>query len=128
MTAHTDQIVRRYFATVADLSSTADDLRVLLAPDATFRELPNPISPRGHVRTLEETIEGFMAGKRRLESQSIDLLEVLVADDRAAVRSVWRGRANGVDLVAHMAGFLQVRDGRIVSHDTYDCYEPFALP
>jgi hypothetical protein len=29
--------------------------------------------------------------------------------------------------VAHMAGFVRVRDGLIVEHITYDCYEPFSL-
>ncbi|MCW2688977.1 MAG: hypothetical protein JWR37_3867 [Mycobacterium sp.] len=46
--------------------------------------------------------------------------------------SGWRGTvaadnerfAAGTELVAEMAGFLTVRDGRIVAHDTYDCYPP----
>ncbi|WP_344091314.1 nuclear transport factor 2 family protein [Microbacterium deminutum] len=123
----TEDVVRRYFSVVADLGSTADDLREVVASDAVFTELPNPISPNGHVRTLDETIAGFEAGKARLSAQSIDIHEILVAGDRAAVRSTWRGSVGDTEIVAHMGGFLTVRDGRVSAHETYDCYEPFAL-
>lgn len=126
--ASIDDTVRRYFAVVADLSSTVDDLHAIVGPDARFREMPNPIAPAGAVRDLTQTTEGFLAGKRRLSAQRIDIDEILVVpDDRAVVRSTWRGRIGETDIVSHMAGFLRIRDGRIVEHITYDCYEPFAL-
>ncbi|MFC6325169.1 nuclear transport factor 2 family protein [Microbacterium koreense] len=125
--ASTAAAIRAYFATVADLDSTEAELRALLDPDATFRELPNAIAPNGHVRDVEETIAGFLAGKSRLSTQEIDIDELLVSGDRAAVRSTWRGTIAGTAIVAHMAGFVTVRDGRILAHDTYDCYEPFTL-
>ena len=125
--ATTEEVVRRYFAIVADLSSTADELRAVLAPDAVLTELPNPISPRGHTRSVDETVAGFEAGKARLSAQTIDIHEVLVAGERAAVRSTWRGVVGENEIVAHMGGFVTVRDGRVAAHDTYDCYEPFAL-
>ncbi|MEU1973589.1 nuclear transport factor 2 family protein [Microbacterium sp. NPDC019599] len=123
----TEDIVRRYFAIVADLGSTADELRAIVLNDAVFIERPNPISPNGHVRTLDETVAGFEAGKSRLTAQSIEIHEVLVAGERAAVRSTWRGTIGATEIVAHMAGFVTVRDGRIAAHETFDCYEPFAL-
>ena len=59
--------------------------------------------------------------------------DVLVAGARVATRSTWRGTIGieagslepGDELVAHMAGFITVRDGMIAEHQTYDCYEPF---
>lgn len=123
----TEDVIRRYFAVVADLGSTVGDLRSLLASDAVFVELPNPISPTGHTRTRDQTIAGFESGKARLDEQSIDIEEVLVAGDRAAVRSTWAARIGDTRIVAHMGGFLTVRDGLIVRHETYDCYEPFTL-
>jgi ketosteroid isomerase-like protein len=125
--ATTEDVVRHYFAIVADLSTSADDLRAVLTPDAVLTELPNPISPNGHVRSVDETVAGFEAGKARLSAQSIDIHEILVAGDRAAVRSTWRGTVGAAEIVAHMGGFITVRDGRIAAHETYDCYEPFAL-
>jgi hypothetical protein len=54
------------------------------------------------------------------------------------VRVTWSGTVGidaggftaGIRLVAHIAGFLTVRGGRVVEHTTYDCYKPFerALP
>lgn len=125
--ASIEDVVRRYFSVVADLSSTSEDLHEIVDPDARFHELPSPIAPRGALRDLAQTTEGFLAGKRRLSAQRIDVYEILVHDDRAVVRSTWSGRIGETDIVAHMAGFLRVRDGRIVEHITYDCYEPFAL-
>jgi len=124
----TEALIRRYFAIVADLASSEDELRAVLHPDAVLRELPNPIAPTGHVRGVDETVAGFLSGKARLTEQRIEVLEVLVAGDRAAVRSVWLGRLGDTEITAHMAGFITVRDNRIAAHDTYDCYEPFALP
>ncbi|GAA3629878.1 hypothetical protein GCM10022200_10760 [Microbacterium awajiense] len=121
-------VVRRYFAVVGDLGSTEEQLRAILDPRAVFRELPNPIAPAGHTRDLEQTVSGFLAGKSRLTDQRIDIHELLVSGERIAVRSTWRGVIGETEIVAHMAGFVTVRDGRVVAHDTYDCYEPFTLP
>jgi ketosteroid isomerase-like protein len=123
----TEQLVRRYFSIVADLGSSVSDLDSVLAPDAVFHELPNPISPAGATRDLEATRAGFAAGKERLSAQRIDIDEILVFGDRAVVRSRWEGEIGTTSIVAHMAGFVRVRDGRIVEHITYDCYEPFSL-
>ncbi|MDZ8160488.1 nuclear transport factor 2 family protein [Microbacterium aquimaris] len=120
-------VIARYFDVVGDLASTEADLRAILHPDAVFRELPNPISPHGHERTVDETVEGFLAGKARLTAQRIDIHEIVGGGERFAVRSTWRGTIGDTEIVAHMAGFLTVRDGLIVEHDTYDCYEPFTL-
>ena len=43
------------------------------------------------------------------------------------MRSTWRGTIEGTDVVAHMAGWVTVRDGRILRHETYDCYEPLRI-
>lgn len=125
--ASTEDIVRRYFAVVADLSSTTADLHEIVDADARFQEMPNAITPRGAVRDVAQTTAGFLAGKSRLSAQRIDIDEILVHDDRAVVRSTWTGRVGDTEVVAHMAGFVRVRDGRIVEHVTYDCYEPFSL-
>jgi ketosteroid isomerase-like protein len=125
--------VIRYFETVADLGSTEDDLRAVVHPDARFVEHPNPVVPAGAVRDAAESEQGFRAGKALLAEQSFELHEVLVAGDRAAVRGTWIGvvgvdagpYTRGTRMVAHMGGFLTVKDDRILEHETFDCYEPF---
>jgi ketosteroid isomerase-like protein len=108
----------------------------LLAPEVRVTEHPNAISPNGGVRDRESTIAGFVAGKNLLREQSFDVHEVVVAGDRAAVRLTWRGVVGvdagrlsaGQELVAEIASFLTVRDGQVVSQETFDCYQPFAQP
>ncbi len=127
-------VVRRYFAVVADLSSTEDQLREVLHPEAVFIEHPNPIQPQGARKDVEATVNGFASGKALLSHQSIEIHDVLVDGDRVAVRSTWTGTVAldagplkaGTTLIAHMGGFVTVREGLIASHETYDCYEPFA--
>jgi ketosteroid isomerase-like protein len=134
--ADVESVVRRYYGVVADLSSGVDDLQPLLAPEVRVTEHPNAISPNGGVRDRESTIAGFVAGKNLLREQSFDVHEVVVAGDRAAVRLTWRGVVGvdagrlsaGQELVAEIASFLTVRDGQVVSQETFDCYQPFAQP
>jgi ketosteroid isomerase-like protein len=130
--ATVESVVRHYYAVVSDLASDETDLRALLADDVRVTEHPNAITPAGAVRDLDTTLQGFRAGKALLREQDFDIHDVLVAGERAAVRATWRGVV-GVDagpfhagqvLIAHVAALLTVRDGQVVEHETYDCYEP----
>ena len=96
-----EDVVRRYYATVSDLRSTEDDRR--------------------------------RAGRSLLREQAFDGHEVVTSGHRAAVRATWRGvvgtdagpfRADQ-ELRAHVAALLTVRGGRVVEHETFECYEPF---
>jgi ketosteroid isomerase-like protein len=125
-------VIRRYFEIVADLGSSRESLVELLHPDVRVIEHPNAINPCGAVRDREAIVAGFLAGKALLAAQSIDILELLVSENRAAVRATWRGTigdgtdalASGAELVADIAGWLTVEDGRIREHETFDCYQP----
>ena len=86
------------------------------------------------MRDRDAALAGFVAGKALLERQTIDVHELLVSGDRVAVRATWRGTihegtdalAPGAELVADIAAWLTVVDGRIREHETFDCYEPFS--
>jgi ketosteroid isomerase-like protein len=127
-----DHLVRRYFAVVADLASTEDDLRALLDPDVLIVEHPNAVNPHGSRRDLKATIAGFHAGKRLLRHQQFDIHEVLAVDDRAAIRATWKGTIGtitgpyrpGHQLVAHVAALVTFQDEQIVRHESFDCYDP----
>ena len=125
-------IVRRYFEIVADLGSSADALLDVLHPDVRVTERPNALNPRGMVRDRDAVVAGFLLGKRLLARQTIDILELLVSGDRVAVRATWRGTIGegtdalppGTELIAHIAAWLAVEEGRVREHETFDCYEP----
>ena len=130
--ANVEEVVRRYFAVVGDLTSTEDDLRPLLSADLTVIEHPNAVTPHGARRNLSTTLTGFRAGKDLLREQQFDIYEIFVVDDRAAVRAIWKGTIGvaagpycaGQHLVAQVAAFVTIRDGQIVHHESFDCYDP----
>lgn len=138
MANNVEATVREYYRVVGDLSCTEREFMAIVAPDAIFTEHPNPIAPRGAVRTVEENLAGFRAGRVLLSEQTIEVLEVLISGDRAAVRAAWSGTVSpnvpargaippGAELTCVMAAFLTVRDNQIVTHDTYDCYPPLPV-
>jgi ketosteroid isomerase-like protein len=125
-------VVKRYFEVVADLDSSVDDVLAMLHPSVRITEHPNVITPRGAVRDRDAVVAGFLAGKRLLAAQTIDVHEMLVSGDRVAVRATWCGTVGqgapslpaGTELVAHIAALLTVEDGTVREHETFDCYEP----
>ena len=117
-------ILDDFFAAVAAFDE--DALAPLLHPDVRISEMPNAMNREGSERTREEALEAFRRGRGLLAEQSYDVHEVIEAGDTIAARATWRGRlSEGAELLAHIATFTQVRDGRIVRHATYDCYEEF---
>ncbi len=134
----TEATVRGYYRVVGDLSCTEEELREIVQPDAVFIEHPNPIVPRGAERSPEQMLAGFRAGRALLSDQQMEILDVIVDGDRAAVRATWRGVVGadrgpftaGTELTCVMGGFVTVREGKVARHETYDCYPPLpvALP
>jgi hypothetical protein len=109
-------------------------LRVLFTDDARTREHPNLIKPRGGETELAQMLAASSAGAGLLAKQSYDVHSALEVGPLAILRLTWTGvvardmgpfRAGQV-LTAKIAQFIETRDGRVASIDTYDCYEPFA--
>jgi ketosteroid isomerase-like protein len=127
-------VVRRNFEIVGDLGSPPEALLDVLDPAVRIIEHPNAINPRGSDRDRDGAVAAFTAGKSLLSAQAFDVHEVVVAGERAAVRATWRGTIGsgsdalpaGTQLVAHVAAWMTVAEGRIREHETFDCYEPLA--
>lgn len=132
-TTDVEDVVRRYYDVVGDLTRSEEELAALLHPAAVVVEHPNPVTPAGARRGVAESLAGFRAGRTLLSEQAFDVHEVIVTGERAAVRARWEGTvgrdagpfAAGDRLTAHVAAFLTVRDGQVLGHETFDCYEPF---
>jgi ketosteroid isomerase-like protein len=115
------------FAAAADFDT--DRLAALMHPDVRFDEMPNAIAPHGNAYGFDAALAGFRKGRETLSAQHYDIHCKLEHGDTIAARATWRGTlaATGQELVAHIATFTQVRDGRIFRHATYDCYEPIKV-
>jgi ketosteroid isomerase-like protein len=108
-------------------------LRELYTPDVVSVEHPNPISRRGSRADLDRIVVASDAGAALLSSQRYTIRDVHEDGNLVIFRYTWTGviavdrgpfRA-GQELVAHVAAFAGITDGRISSFETFDCYEPF---
>ncbi len=125
--------LRRLHAAL-EAGAHGEELRDLFTEDAVTVERPNLLNPGGAETPLEKMLAASSAGAGLLERQRYDVADIVERGDTAAVRLTWTGviardagpfRA-GQMLTAHIAQFATVRDGRIASIETYDCYEPFS--
>jgi ketosteroid isomerase-like protein len=109
-------------------------LRAFYTPDAISIEHPNRITPNGGSYDLDHIVAASDAGAALMQNQRYDIRDVVEAGDQVIFRYVWTGVVgvdrgpfrSGQKLIAHIAAFATVADGRIARFETYDCYEPFA--
>lgn len=116
-----------------EAGKTGDELRTLFTEDAKTTEHPNLVKPRGAVSTLAQMLTNSEAGAKLLAKQSYEVKHEIEQGNLVICRLTWTGVLaktvgpfqEGQILRAHIAQFIEVRDGRIASIETFDCYEPF---
>jgi ketosteroid isomerase-like protein len=131
-TTKVEELVRRYVAAVADLGVDEAEVAELLDPELELVEHPNSISPTGSRTDRAGALAGLRAGRELLAEQSFVITALMVDEDRVALQATWSGvtahdrgpLAAGTRLMAEIGAFVTVRDGRILRHETYDCYLP----
>ena len=109
-------------------------LQALFAADATTVEHPNLIKPQGATASLEQMLAASQAGASLLASQRYEEHSGIEHGNLAIMRMTWTGVIArdvgpfhaGQTLTAHIAQFIETRDGHVTRIETYDCYEPFA--
>ncbi|MFE8992817.1 nuclear transport factor 2 family protein [Streptomyces collinus] len=90
--------------------------------------------PAGVVRDLAETLAASAQARTLLTAQHDEVVNAVASGDQVALEVTWSGTlASGFGhlpaghvIRAHIAAFLEFRDGKIVAQRNYDCYEPFA--
>ena len=123
----------RYHQAVAGFA-VGQELAEFFHPDATHHELPNTLFPDGSVRDLAGLCAAAEAGRATLSAQSFEVISILAAGDHVALEAIWTGTLAvqlgslpaGHALRAHIAAFLEFRDGKIIAQRNYDCYERLA--
>src|SRR5690606_9085488 len=97
-------------------------------------ERPSLVKPAGAVTELEAMLSNSTAGAALLARQSYDVHSAVEHGSLAILRLTWTGEIardigpfrKGQVLTAHIAQFVETRDGRIARIETYDCYEPLS--
>ncbi|MEU8828100.1 nuclear transport factor 2 family protein [Streptomyces sp. NPDC048636] len=126
-------IALRYHEAVSRFAG-GEELAAFLHPDMVHHELPNALFPEGAVRDLAGMDAAADAGRRVLREQSFEVIGAVASGDQVALEVRWTGTLAvsrgelpaGHVLRAHIATFIDFRDGRIVGQRNYDCYEPLA--
>lgn len=108
-----------------------EELRPFFTDDATVTEHPNLVKPTGGIAPLAKILAESAAGARLLASQRYDVHSAVAQENLVIFRLTWTGviakevgpYREGQVLKAHIAQFIETRDGRVASIETYDCYE-----
>lgn len=115
-----------------EAGKSGEELRALFTEDAITIERPNAIKPTGAVTELEGMLKASIVGASLLARQTYSVHSAIAQGTLAILRLTWTGEiardvgafAKGQVLTAHIAQFVETRDGRIARIETYDCYEP----
>lgn len=125
-------LVQRYLDLVADANSALEDIEAVLDPDFLFIEHSNLMSPAGSERDRATTLAGVPQGRMLLTAQRFEVYEHVVQGSRVITRALWEGQLAmgagmfgiGTWLRADIAMFFDLRDGRILRQENFDCYRP----
>jgi ketosteroid isomerase-like protein len=132
--ADTPLQIARALHRALEAGKSGAELRALFTDDARTVERPNLIKPAGSVATLERMLAAAASGADLLAQQSYTVQHEHELGNLAVLRLTWTGVIRrsvgpfreGQELKAHVAQFIETRDGRIASIETFDCYEPFS--
>ena len=128
-------IARALYAAL-EAGTDGDALRPFFTSDAQTIERPNAMKPAGAAADLEKMLRASTAGTGMLARQSYDVHSAIENGSLAILRLTWTGEIardagpfrKGQVLRAHVAQFIETRDGRVSSIETFDCFEPFGSP
>jgi ketosteroid isomerase-like protein len=113
--------------------ASGDELASFVTPDVVHEDMPNRFFPNGMRYDLAGMQAGAERGKAIMRRQRYDILSVLASGHSVAMQLDWTAEvaiplgtlAPGDEMRAHIAIFLEFRDGKICRQRDYGCYEPF---
>lgn len=106
------------------------EIAPLLAEDYVLSEAPHLLAPAGAVRNRDEALAGAAAAHDVVSGQRFLVRRTTCEGTRVVVEADWTATLlmdlphwdTGEDIRARIATVFEVRDGKIVSQDSYDCY------
>ena len=101
-----------------------------------WRENPTSFFPKGRSGGRREVLEVVSLGESALRDEAIEIVSSIASGDKVALEGIWRatiaadmplGRA-GTKVESHMAMFLRVKNGKIISSHEYICTASVTSP
>ena len=108
----------------------AADIAPLLAEDYVLTEAPHLLAPAGAVRNRDEALAGAAAAHDVVSGQHFEVRRTTCEGNRVVVEADWTATLlmglphwdAGEVIRARIASVFEVRDGRVASQLSYDCY------
>jgi len=105
-------------------------LEPFLADDYVLTEAPHLLGPDGSTRNRSQVLEGAEHSSEIVSGQRFDVERTTCEGGRVVVEAEWSATLQidlphwdrGEQIRARTASIFEVRDGRIVSQHSYDCY------
>ena len=108
----------------------AAEIAPFLAENCTLSEAPHLLAPAGATRNRDEALAGAEAAQEVVSGQRFVVRRTTCEGNRVVVEAEWSATLlmdlphwdAGEVIRARVASVFEVRDGRVVSQDSYDCY------
>jgi ketosteroid isomerase-like protein len=127
-----ENFVLEYLRAV-ESGATGDNLAQFYTADVLQEEFPNQLVVNGARRDLAALLDAAQRGQKVVTEQRFEVKSIISSGDTVALEIVWVGRLAipfgtipvGGEMRAHIATFIEFRDGRICAQRNYDCYDPW---
>jgi hypothetical protein len=118
------------FVRAVEAGGGAAELQPYLAEDFQLTEWPHALSKAGSTRNLQETLAGADHSKDIVADQRFEVVRTTSEGSRVVLEMNWSATLlldlphwdRGDTIRARSTAVFELRDGLIVSQDTYDCY------
>jgi hypothetical protein len=118
------------FIRVIEAGGGAAGIRPFLADSFVLVEAPHLLAPEGSTRTLTEVLQGADQSSDVVSHQEFVIRRTTCEGGRVAVEADWSATVamdlrywdRGETIRARTSSVFEVREGLIVSQDSYDCY------
>ncbi|MEV7662478.1 nuclear transport factor 2 family protein [Paenarthrobacter sp. NPDC089316] len=118
------------FVRTVEAGGGSAELKPCLAEDFKLTEWPHALSKTGSTRNLAETLSGADHSKEIVADQRFEVVRSTSQGDRVVLEMNWSATLlldlphwdRGDTIRARSTAVFELRDGLIISQDTYDCY------
>jgi limonene-1,2-epoxide hydrolase len=118
------------FVRALESGGGAVEIRAFLADDFTLVEAPHALAPGGSTRSLDQVLAGADQSRAVVSGQRFDVRRTTCEGGRVVLEMDWSATLlmdlrywdSGEPIRARTTSVFEVRGGRIVSQDSYDCY------
>ncbi|MET1086661.1 MAG: nuclear transport factor 2 family protein [Arthrobacter sp.] len=118
------------FIRVLETGGGAAKLRPFLADSFVLVEAPHLLAPEGSTRTLSEVLAGADQSSDVVSDQAFAIRRTTCEGGRVAIEADWSATVRmdlrywdrGEVIRARTSSVFEVRNGLIISQDSYDCY------